>query len=94
MFDLEISHIPGKDNTAADALSRLACPMIAKRDDWLPSYKADPKIANVYFDKKGDLLLPQAYHHGRLWDADRIVVPKDKLRAVIEQCHALVLQGH
>ena len=68
--------------------------MIAKRDDWLHSYKADPKIANVYCDKKGELLLPQSFHHGRLWDADRIVVPKDKLRAVIEQCHALVLQGH
>ena len=97
MYDVEIAHLPGKDNTAADALSRLACPMIAQsaaEDDWLAAYKADPKIARIYFDAQGNLTLPHAFHHHRIWDADRILVPRSKIREVIEQCHSTVLQGH
>ena len=30
----EIAHIPGVTNTAADALSRVACPAIVVKDDW------------------------------------------------------------
>ena len=88
MFDIEIAHLPGKDNTAADALSRVACPMVATDDsDWTPYYKADPKIANIYFGKTGNHLLPNAFKQGRIWDADRIVVPCAKIRAVIAQCN-------
>ena len=95
MFDIEIAHLPGKENTAADALSRLACPMVATRDvDWTDNYKADPKIANIYYDEKGTLLLPNAFRQGRIWDADRIVVPRDKIREVIAQCHNSIVSGH
>ena len=94
MFDLEISHIAGKENTAADALSRLACPLIAVPDDWTPDYKADPKIAKTYFDAQGNLLLPHAFHHGRLWDADRILVPRNRIKEVIASCHRGLTQGH
>ena len=97
MNDVEIAHLPGKDNTAADALSRLACPMIAQsaaEDDWLAAYKADPKITRIYFDAHGNLTLPHAFHHHRIWDADRILVPRSKIREVLEQCHSTVLHGH
>ena len=49
MFDLDIAHIPGITNTAADALSRLAspalcCPVIGSpTDDWKDAYKLDPR---------------------------------------------------
>ena len=100
MFDVDISHIPGKDNTAADALSRMACPAVTdsspgtKPDDWTPDYKADPDIAKIYFDTHGEHTLPQAFHHGRLWDSDRILVPRSKIRQVIAECHEGVLNGH
>ena len=35
-----------------------------------------------------------AYHHGRLWDHDRIVVPRSKVRFALTQCHTGILRGH
>ena len=68
--------------------------MIAVPDDWTPDYKADPKIAKTYFDAQGNLLLPHAFHHGRLWDADRILVPRNRIKEVIASCHRGLTQGH
>ena len=50
MFDLEIAHIPGVTNTAADALSRMGnaaccCPLHAEpKDNCKALYGADPKV--------------------------------------------------
>ena len=64
MFDIEIAHIPGVTNTAADALSRLACPLLAQaEDDWKTDYVADPRLGKIYFDAEGTCLIPQSYHH-------------------------------
>jgi len=38
MFDIEISHIAGVTDTAADALLRLEC-RIAFTDSWEPDYR-------------------------------------------------------
>ena len=100
MFDLDIAHIPGITNTAADALSRLAspalcCPVIGSpTDDWKDAYKLDPRTRAAHFDASGDFVNPNAYHHGRLWDHDRIVVPRSKVRFAITQCHTGILRGH
>ena len=49
---LEISHITGKDNTAADALSRLERlqhMQLTDNDSWKEAYVADPKLCPKYF---------------------------------------------
>ena len=33
-------------------------------------------------------------HHGRLWDHDRIVVPRRKVRFAVTQCRTGILRGH
>ena len=46
-YNLDIAHIPGTTNTAADALSRLdiAPVMVAPAlDDWSAAYLADPEL--------------------------------------------------
>ena len=75
MFDMEITHIAGVKNTAADALSRIAYPLLAQPDEWLSAYRADARIRAHYFDAAGELTDPYRYHHGRLWVDDRILVP-------------------
>ena len=53
MFDLDIAHIPGITNTAADALSRLVspalcCPVIGSpTDDWKHAYKPHVLAQNI-----------------------------------------------
>ena len=56
-FDIEITHIPGNDNTAADALSRL-CPMLSDeaRDDWKQSYINDEQLKDKYFLPDGQVI--------------------------------------
>ena len=100
MFDMDIAHIPWITNTAADAISRLAsralcCPVIGSpTDDWKDAYKLDPRTRADHFDASGDFVNHNAYHHGRLWDHDRIVVLCSKVRFALTQCHTGILSGH
>ena len=56
MFDLDIAHITGVTNTAADALSRLASPALccpvtgSADDDWKDAYKLDHRTRAERFD--------------------------------------------
>ena len=58
MFDLEVTHIPGKDNTAADALSSLhvLLPLQSVHDNWKSAYLADPNPGPKDFTHAGDLV--------------------------------------
>ena len=94
MYDIEIIHIKGTENTAADALSRLECRQDAPTDEWKAAYMEDPITHAKYFTKDGVLINPSAWHHGRIWKADRIVVPRTKYREILTQCHSDVLHGH
>ena len=94
MFDIEIIHITGVTNTAADALSRLACHAIAVNDDWKLDYIADPKLCPQLFDEAGVPRDPEHYHHGRVWYFDQIVVPRRRVRQVISETHLNVAFCH
>ena len=94
MFDLEIVHIPGKDNVAADALSRLQPMQAVPVDDWTQAYLDDPVLKGKYYDDKNVLLNAAVWHHGRIWQDDRIVVPYKKIKEVLTQHHSDVLHGH
>ena len=93
MFDMEIRHIAGVKNTAADALWRIAYQFLAQPDEWLNAYSADARIRAHYFHATGQLTDPYRYYHGRLWADDRILVPRAYVRQVIEQHHADPLHG-
>ena len=97
MFDLEIAHIPGVNNTAADALSRLAWAIPAeslRTYDCKEDYREDPAVARKYFHSDGSWLHPDAYHMGRVWVQDRILVPRRRIREVLTRSHADVVQGY
>ena len=99
MFDLEIAHIPGKTNTAADALSRLAPAYAmpidgAATDDWKEAYRADAQLRSKWLLADGSWTQPDAYHNGRIWVADRVLVPASKIREVLRQHHGDVTHGH
>ena len=73
-------HIPGKYNTAADALSRLMRlnPMQSvdsEKNYWKRTYLADPVMGSKYFTASGEPVDLTCWHFGRLWRADRILVP-------------------
>ena len=70
MFDVEIAHIPGVTNTAADAISRLEC-RIADTSSWEAAYREDPRFQASFQDGH-----PSQFRHGRLWKDDRIEVPR------------------
>ncbi|MGV1089522.1 MAG: reverse transcriptase domain-containing protein, partial [Mycobacterium sp.] len=102
MFDIEIHHIKGVENTAADALSRLECRTNVEvvddeedeRDSWKDAYLKDQVLKEKYFTNTGAVADPSVWHHGRIWKSDRIVVPKSKWREVVTQQHSDVLHGH
>ena len=91
-YDVEICHLPGTTNTAADALSRL-CVLDGESYSWEESYKADPWVmAKYYFN--GRLRNPLCWHHGRIWDDDRIVVPSVFVSRTMADHHSSILSGH
>jgi len=61
MVDIDISHIHGVTDTAADAISRLEC-RIAFFDSWESEYRKDPDFSAPFSDG-----LPTSFRHGRLW---------------------------
>ena len=66
-YNLQIRHIPVATNTAADALSRLACcPLVASTDadSWLEDYREDHAFASQ-FGLSVALLSPDRLHRGR-----------------------------
>ena len=83
----------GTSNTAADALSRV-CPLIENEDSWLADYKAGPALRDKYFKADGTLLDSTHISRGRIWEVDRIVVPKARVQEVLRNHHSSVLAGH
>ena len=89
MIDMDIAHISGITNTAADAISQLAshalcCPVIGSHaGDWKDAYKLDPRTRAEHFDSSGDFANTNAYYYSRLWDHDRIVVPRSNVRTLV-----------
>ena len=94
MFDIKIAHILGMTNTATDALSRLACHALAVTVDSKVDYIADHVLGPKLFDAHGIPHEPQHFHHGRIWDCDRIVVHRRRVRQVIAEAHANLTSGH
>ena len=91
-YDVEILHIPGTTNTASDALSRLSV-LDGESDSWEGHYKTDAwVIAKYYFN--GRLRNPLCWHHGRIWEDDRIVVPAVFVLQTITDHHSSILSGH
>ena len=52
-------------------------------DDWLPIYASDEKLRDKYFvqddRQEWGLKNPKIFKNGRIWEGDRIVVPKEKV---------------
>ena len=59
MFDIEVVHLPGKDNTAADALSRLQPMQTHVDDDWTTAYLQDVALKRPSVRK--NTLMTRAY---------------------------------
>ena len=99
MFDIEIAHIPCKENTAADALSRLMGlstmqSVESETDDTKKAYFADPVAGSKYFTASCKPVYFTCWHSGILWMADMILVPSEKVREVMRIMHENVLHGH
>ena len=94
-YNIDLKHIPGVTNTAADALSRLPTlmPMVEEEVDWTSLYIADQAIGPLYY-VDGRLQNPRTFHNGRLWLDDKIIVPEVKISSVIAAHHDSVLAGH
>ena len=88
MFDVEISHITGVTNTAADAISRLEC-RIADTSSLEAAYIEDTRFQARFQDGH-----PLEFRHGRLWKDDHIEVPRSKLRDTMEFRHSNTAHGH
>ena len=100
-YDLEIKHIAGKLNTAADSLTRTSFDLnpIARSSDshetgWEHDYLNDDFIKTTYFNVDGMPKQPGNYRQGYLWEKDRIVVPAAKENVVIAQFHDGKTAGH
>ena len=63
-----------------------------KKGDWKRAYLADPVMGSKYFTALGDPVDLMCWHSGRLWMADRILVPSGKVREVLSIMHENVLQ--
>lgn len=101
-YDIHIQHIPGAQNSAADALSRLPCtplpldPGVSQSeprevDCWLSKYQTDPEIRKRYLTEDGQLRPGQRLINGQLWIEGRVLVPKSEAASIVLQCHA---DGH
>ena len=92
---MKIRHIPGATNTAADALSRICCPLITftDADSWLPDYKEDPQFASI-FGLSGSLLTADRLHRGRFWKGDLIEVPRRRVQEVLTNFHDGATTGY
>ena len=89
---MEIKHIPGKLNTAADSLTRTAfdeatlAPVTNNNaDGWLQDYLADPHTKAEYFDELDEPKEPTQLRNGYYWHEDRIVVPQARSEELIKR---------
>ena len=96
-------HIPGRHNTAADALSRMSFPStvapVAEAGpssssstplvvrDWMPFYRDDPDIASKYLSRDDTPLPHIRERDGVLWLDERILVPAARVHDVISAYH-------
>ena len=102
LYNYEVRHISGSNNTAADALSRmypeesLALLEIDVSPDWTEAYKADPPHLEFCYQPDGQLKADwrQSWHGGRLRIGDRLLVPASKYDTVITQFHQPLVAGH
>ena len=95
-YNLQIRRIPVATNTAADALSRLACcPLVLSTDtdSWLDDYRADPAFAS-HVGLSGALLVHDRLHRGRFWEGDLICVPRRQMLEILHFFHDGATQGH
>ena len=100
-YDMEIKHIPGKLNTAADSLTRTAfeeatlAPVTNNNaDGWLQDYLADPYTKAEYFDEFNEPKEPTQLRNGYYWHEDRIIVPQARSEELIKRYHDGKLAGH
>ena len=99
-YNIEIVHIPGRDNTAADALSRMPETIVAPfvralpPRDWKAAYLADKALKDVVFDNNFAPVAPYTWFGLRFWLDDRIVVPQTLIVDVITAYHDSLTAGH
>ncbi|KAA8544712.1 hypothetical protein F0562_019441 [Nyssa sinensis] len=104
-YDYEIQYRPGRENSAADALSwkadspilhHLSCPQVALWDDIKKAMQTD----NVLLSKKASATTnpvgPYTWRHGLLFFQGRVVVPNDpELRTrILHEMHDTKIAGH
>ena len=71
----------------------ICLPMIPRATvaDWWSDYVSDPLLRTHYFvTGREQLIDPEKFHHGRLWKADKIIVPAGKYLDVISRHHDLL----
>jgi hypothetical protein len=62
--------------------------------EWLEAYQNDSTFNN-YFDNTGTVKTSEmTFHQGYFWDEDRIRVPKDLVKTIMEQHHTSPVAGH
>ena len=74
----------------------LCAPMVQQPPvPWWDDYIADPDTYAKYFQPGSNILKQiDCYHHGRIWNGDRIVVPEARKMEVIANYHDLPASGH
>ena len=93
-FHLDIQHIPGTTNSAADALSRNIALNALTDLDWTEEYRADPLWAPRLFNTDGSIKPEMEFHDGRFWKGHQILVPESQIPFVIDTFHSGMLSGH
>lgn len=103
-FDFEIKYKPGKENNAADALSRqIQCMMLTTVhcptwDGLDEEVQQDPKLKGIIQNLLGGETIHMGYQlkKGRLYYHDRIVLPRNSSRilSILNEFHDSALGGH
>ena len=106
-FNIEIRYVPGPQNAAADALSRLplcdhpaslfSISVLSLDDDavWKSAYNTDPALSQVFGDlSAGKYIGDLSLIRSRIVDGSKIVVPASLTSAVIEKYHCSRFLGH
>ena len=95
-YNLEIRYLPGKENSAADGLSRMyVLPPDSSSDviSWRDDYENDAYVQNTCF-ANDELILGYHWYKDRIWNGDRVVVPQKRVKEIIIQMHCSPIAGH
>ena len=105
-YQIKIGYRPGKTNQNADFLSRFPLPLVANVifgvDDWIEDQSQDPHCKQIVAQMNGDgnegrkrNFKYTFLNSGLLSKKDgRIVVPKVRVRSILEMSHDHKLSGH